>query len=48
VIGVAQGAVFVILVCHCVEGAKICAMFCLTKNCQNLSYFLTSYFLTMI
>jgi hypothetical protein len=27
VIGVAQGAVFVILVCHCVEGAKICAMF---------------------
>lgn len=29
VIGLALGEVFVILICHCVEGAKICAMFLL-------------------
>ena len=34
-IGAATGEVFMILVWHCVEGAKICAMFCLTKSELN-------------
>ena len=28
VMGLALGEDFEILICHCVEGAKICAMFC--------------------
>lgn len=32
VIGVTHGEVFVILICHCVEGAKICAMFCFLQH----------------
>jgi len=37
-IGVAKGEVFVILVWHCVEGAKICAMFGLTKSELNYKF----------
>jgi len=36
--GVAMGEVFVILVRHCVKGAKICAMFYLTKNELNYKF----------
>ena len=32
VMGLALGEVFVILICHCVEGAKICAMLCTLLN----------------
>lgn len=39
VIGVAQGEVFVILICHCVEGAKICAIFYLTKKKNQTAFY---------